>query len=223
MDMNAKFVKNIKSYGINADVIGTVIFIMMSLEKKRYDLLDALDDGNRERRIVMLYQMLQRLELLSPTDEDAEVHYEITDKGYDFLNYIHTELNSDEVLEEAEVDEALERVKDNTVADWILEYINLFPAGIVEGKRLRVGSAECIPKMNNFITKYGYDKDTILEATRLYLEDEHGGRMLTRNCKYFIEKHDKEKGYISDLLTYCERVVEGQTNPQEEKINLDVM
>ena len=89
--------------------------------------------------------------------------------------------------------------KEEKVEDWIDEYRELFP---VYHKGDKIG---CISKMKDFIKLYKFDKETILRATKFYIEDRSKDNYVyLRQAHYFIFK-DK----TSDLSAYCERTKAG--------------
>lgn len=227
MNLNCTLINNLKDLRIPMDQLGTSIFVMYAIDSGRIDLLDEMDDHNRERRMVILYRELQKRELLEPTPLKDPIHFRLTAKGQEAIDYIKLELqqdfltNDNVAVQETVVREALESVKQDDARDWILEYIEIFPIGMIQGKRLRTSSLECGLKMQKFIENYKFDKETILEAARLYIREEEGGNQFTRNSSYFISKRDPQKGEISDLLAYCERIQSQKNAPI--KYNEDVI
>jgi hypothetical protein len=72
--------------------------------------------------------------------------------------------------------------------------------------------------MNKFIKEYGYDKDTILAATKAYLkenEDSAEGHLYTSNSTYFIMKERTGDVKNSNLAIACKRYLDGNYINQE--------
>lgn len=96
---------------------------------------------------------------------------------------------------------------------------NLFPKGKKEGtsQYWTEGEALIAKRLHKFYDKYGkFDDDTIINATKKYIEAFNGNYRFMRTLKYFIyaEKINVagEQESTSDLLTYIE-------NLNEESIN----
>ena len=210
--INEKIVKNIKSYGISSRNLGTSILVLDCLDKGKYEILDVMDDENKEKEMLSLYRDLQRKGLIDYIDEGT-VNYHITKEGKGLIDYIQQEIDTIPEDEKAIV-ERLGEIAEGEVEDWINEYIEIFPEGVHEGKKLRDSTKRVSERMRNFLTDYPHSKEIILQATRDYIHTE-GITQYTRNCYYFIYKKDKEKGWISDLLTYCEEVKRRNGKPKQ--------
>lgn len=219
IEFNESTIKRVKELGVPVDHIGSVVFILFSLYEGKYDILDAIDDGNKERRIVLLYRKMQRLGLIEEAEGDDDVHFVLTPKGVEIVDLIKDEFEPQyqEIVEVAE--EASEKEE---VSDWIKEYIAMFPAGRHFNRPYRNSSRECAEKMKWFIAMYGFDKDVILGATRQYIESFGGNYELMRNSSNFIKKLDREKGLLCDLATACEQYIDEQNSPKK-KVNLDMI
>lgn len=103
--------------------------------------------------------------------------------------------------------------KTESVEDWIDEFRNLFPKGIVSGGYLVKGDRRaCILKMEKFLKLYpNYTKETILQATRNYIErKEREGFKYMQLAHYFILK-DK----TSTLAGECEAIVDNSSDLDE--------
>lgn len=84
--VNTEIIKRYRNYGLSLDYLGSVIFLLLALYEEDYDLLDAFDDGNKERRVLLIYQTLYRKGFLECNDD--ETIYNLTEKGIDFIKYI---------------------------------------------------------------------------------------------------------------------------------------
>lgn len=192
---------------LNLEHLGSILFILTALYEGRVDLLDIYDDSNKEKRVLILYRYLVRKGLIEEKSDD-ETLYELTEKGAALVKFVKTERKEKE------------KTETKGVEDWVQDWINLFPEGKVEGRYLRSGKLECADRLTWFIKNYGYDKDTIIEATKRYLESQQNspsGHMYTRNANYFIFKGRSKQDRTSDLATWCQIV---QENPiQEDPFN----
>lgn len=112
--------------------------------------------------------------------------------------------------------------KNEEVKDLVTSLREIFPQGKKEGtnKYWRGNSKEISERLRKFYKLYGtkYDDNTIINATKKYVESFNGNYSYMRTLKYFIWKADKKidsegKGYIeevSDLADYIEN--QGQDN-----------
>lgn len=105
--------------------------------------------------------------------------------------------------------------KSNVELEKLVEnYVNLFPAGIKSGNYYVKSSPKSVSrKMMLFLREYDYDDETILNATKMYVDN-----MSLRNyekmrtCYNFIIKDG-----VSDLASYCENYL----NSDKSDINND--
>lgn len=102
---------------------------------------------------------------------------------------------------------------------WVPEWVLLFPIRNQQGNMLRSGVKDAVNKMRQFIKDYGYDKATILAATKLYLkEQEEKNYSYTLMAQHFIWKQDTGQGKVrtSQLAAWCELVESGDVTQLEE-------
>ncbi len=219
--INKDIVSRFKQEKIDIDYIGTIIIILLCLYEKNYELLDEIDDANKSRRLLTLYRYLYRKGLIIPPDEEDEerdiVHYILTEKGAAMANYVLS-FNDDEVEVRKEyLSEVLEteaKEAEAPIADWIEEWIELFPEGRFSGRLLRTNGRDCLDRMTWFIKTFKYTKDHIFEATRQYIRDQAAspeGHRYTRNSTYFICKGRGVNERISDLATACAKLKQDGT------------
>jgi hypothetical protein len=86
--------------------------------------------------------------------------------------------------------------------DYFEEWIELWPKGVQgAGGYLKNGSAGTRRKFKTFLTRTNYDKDTVIGATRNYLQEQERNNYF-KYCKrsdYFVEKDG-----VSSLEAACE-------------------
>lgn len=94
--------------------------------------------------------------------------------------------------------------KTEGVETWIDEWIDLFPTGVKSGGHyVKSNKVDCLIKMKRFIKTYGYDKDTIMEATKNYVRDkQRQGYAYMQVAHYFIMKNG-----ASTLASACDNLV----------------
>lgn len=216
INFNQEVIRKIRKEGITTNNTGSALYILFCMYEGRNDLLDEFDDSNKERHTMILYRQLLRRGMIRETEEDTDTMYHLTDKGQDIVEAVKQA--SDTIIDS----ETIAVVKEaNNVNEWIKEYIHIFPVGMHHGRSLRTNSQDCIDRMKWFINKYGYTKDVILKATKMYVEGHNNNYEYMRNASYFIWKSDKEKGKISDLATACEQITDIQDEPK--RINRELI
>lgn len=96
----------------------------------------------------------------------------------------------------------------------IEEYLEIFPKfKLPSGKYARSDKKNLENNFRWFFETHTYDWDTVLEATRMYVDEyERVGYKYMRTSQYFIRKQNNDKTFESDLANYCEMI---KQNPDE--------
>lgn len=237
IQFNGSIIKKVKSLNFQVDQIGSVLFILFGLYEHRMDLLDEFDDYNRQKRAFLLYAELsiRGLVEVNTAIETDSPHYILTKEGIEFVEYIKGEFAATyqsvdtEKIAVAGIDgDQLGKVVDPDDLDvWIDEWIDIFPRGIKSGGRLIRGDKQsCLRKMRVFMKEYSYNKQTILDATRKYIESKRDeGFQYTRCAVYFIYRVETSRSdKISDLASWCDQVLhEGSDAGKSSENNLEIM
>jgi hypothetical protein len=98
--------------------------------------------------------------------------------------------------------------------DNIKEYNETFPnKKLPSGKYARSNVKNLENAFRWFFENYTYSWDTILEATDKYVREyaAHGYQYI-RTSQYFVRKQSTDKTWDSDLATYCELILSGETS-----------
>lgn len=217
IQFNKNIIKILKAYDLKIDHLGSALFILFALDEKRYDLLDDFDDGNRERRAVILYKELERRGLLESTKEDEKYNYKLSVKAEEAVELMRKEF-SNALQADVTADVLEEIVKIEEIEDWINEYIDIFP------KRFRDHYKTVAERMDDFIKTYKYDKDVILKATKAYIKEQDNsdnGHTYTRKSIYFIYK-GISKDRISDLATWCDKIKDSKEENSLDTSMMDI-
>lgn len=193
IEYNAKLIQIIKGYGWPLDYAGTWIFILFCLYEDKTELLNLFDDVRTNKRVVLMYRHLQLIKLVNI--EDGEIT--LTDQGkkvvYEIKSTFKEKVTAETFLK-----------SDPDFISFIEQYNSIFPDNTQ--RALRCKEAQLIPRMIKFRKEYPeYSKDTILQATRAYINAQGGNYTYTRNALYFIYKgvgSDK----VSDLANYCYQI-----------------
>lgn len=208
--INSNILEKLKAHDVSLDYAGTIIIILLCLYEQNYKLLDQIDDENKSKRILLLYRYLYRRDLIEEVKDD-DFHYDITEKGISLVKYILSFSDEEMEVKKECLNEVLE-IEDD-VENWIDEYINLFPSQKFNGRSLRTNRQDCLYRMKWFLKEFKFTKQTILLATRKYIEDEtrkNYNFLYTRNSTYFICKGRGPSQRISDLATECSKLKDGE-------------
>lgn len=207
--VNQEIVSRYKAEKLSIEYLGCVLIILLAVYEQDIKLLDAMDEGNKDRSMLTLYQYLCRKKLLEEADEVSPYLYQLTEKGVDLVNFLESQaVNIKE--EEKSTEKNTEEVK-----DWISTYISLFPEEIIYGRYLRSSPRECIDRMQWFMKKYKYSKQTILKATADYIDSQSSspdGHKFTTGSNYFIFKGKDSVDRASGLAAWCERATSTSNN-----------
>jgi hypothetical protein len=220
IQFNKKIISKIKSYNFQVDQLGSVLFVLFALYEGKVDLLDEFDDSNKQRRAIFLYKELELRDLLTFSKEGDNTVYVLTQKGIDLIEFIKT--NSSEVTAEKIAVVGVEQLKEEItdgIESWIEQWVDLFPRGIKSGGKLvRSDKKECARKMGFFIKEYNYDRETIIAATKAYIESKRQeGWTFMRCATYFIYRvEESTKSKTSDLAAWCDQVLHEKDNPSQE-------
>lgn len=126
--------------------------------------------------------------------------YGLLDKGVDAINLILIEGRNKQINDD---------VKNSEIIELQQKMAELFPKGKKPGTNnyWRGNSTNTQYKLKLFFKKYGkIPSETVLKATKKYINSFHGDYTLMRTLPYFIEK-----GSQSDLMTWVENLEEEDT------------
>lgn len=112
----------------------------------------------------------------------------------------------------------IEEAKPSNTIDWMEEWYALFPKGLKSGGYpVRSGLTGCRNKMFKFLRKHKFNKEVIINATKLYLKEmEKQNYTYISLAHYFIEKDGK-----SILEAFCEQVIDKQNSGEDINIELN--
>ena len=208
LEIGKEVIENLKADHIPMNLAGSVLMILMALYHDNYTFLEQLDDKNKEKQIMLLYQMLYRKGYIDETQEEdmEQALYKLTEKGENFIRY--AESVSMSINDTPKVD----------VEYWIDEYINLFPENIKGQRNLRGDRASCLIRMQWFLKKYKYDSAHILAATEEYINSQaasNDGHKYTITSDYFIKK-GAGTDMTSRLAQACEAYDPENLTPKQD-------
>lgn len=209
--LNAKIIQRLKSEDIYSDHMGSVIAVLIALDKGRIDLLDELDDFNKSKRLLLLYKQLEHRGFLESL-ATGKVNFKLTKKAQELLTFLYTQFKEEHVDIVQEVFKETPKkvvVVKAAVEEWIDQYNELFP------KDFQCHKHTLIPRMQVFVDTFpSYNKDIILQATKKYIQEHQNseaGFAYMRQAEYFIFKgHGSTR--IWDLATWCKKVKDNANN-----------
>lgn len=182
LEIGKEVIDYLKKDNIPMNLAGSVLMILMALYHDNYTFLDYLDDKNKEKQVMLLYQMLYRKGYIDETQEEEleEALYKLTKKGENFIRYAESSSMIIDASKEM-----------GSVEMWIDDYINLFPEHIRGQRNLRGDRESCISRMTWFLKKHKYGREDILAATEEYINSQaasEDGHKYTVTSDYFIKK-----------------------------------
>lgn len=200
--LNNDVITRLRKAQFYPDTMLTSLMTLICLYKEDTALLDTMDDSSTSKRAMLVYyDLLRKGYIEEDTREETTIFYRLSDKGKNFVEEIRAAMPTIIQADEPVV------VSSDNVEDWIGEWINLFPSGVVTGGKLvKSDKKSCLIKMRKFLKDYPeYDRDTIFKATSEYLQQFENNAELKMKCAvYFIEK----RGEGSALAEWCSRIKE---------------
>lgn len=183
------------------------LFVLYCIDNEFIEILKVyLDKKNSDQKLA-LFQRFERkllLKRLSDLEEFDLDNYVITEQGEVFLNdcsYHFTDLQ--EIISQSE----------EGTAEFIDSFLLLWPEGTRNrsGDYLRSNKQDLKSKLKSFFKKYKYDEETVLKATKNYLNQQALSRYEFANAAhYFVSKSG-----ISKLANECENVITGNTTEND--------
>lgn len=160
---------------------------------------------------LLIYEDLVYKELIQ---RDEQFNYSLTIIGRDFIDTINKLMPLKKTTAKKQVEEYL-----LDVLLWVDDYQNLWPTKAPVGYYLKAHRDTIAKKMAHFILIYGYDKDTIFEATKLYLKDRAKvANEFIRKISNFILFSDNMgvRTVNSDLANWCAHYQDTKGKSAEE-------
>jgi len=93
----------------------------------------------------------------------------------------------------------------------IMAYLEIFPKGkLPSGKQARADKKNIRSNFDWFFKTYKYDWDTVIKATKLYVDEyETKNFLYMRTSQYFISKSNPDRTRDSELANYCAQIISG--------------
>ena len=164
------------------------------------------------RSSINLHFEIRNLQALGYIVDTLGQGISITEKGETLLN----EMN---VLYSKIVEDVNTTVVGTSYSENIKAYNLLFPRGkLPSGKQARVNEKNLETAFKWFFKNFDYSWETVLVATALYVNEYLLRNYLyMRTSQYFIRKMSGDRSFDSELANYCEMVVTGNYDDDENK------
>jgi len=159
---------------------------------------------------------LKALGYVTPTAfvgiDNLENGWVITEKGQNLLKEM-------DVLYSKIVEDINTTIVGNSYSENIRAYNMLFPRGkLPSGKQARVNEKNLESAFKWFFKTFDYSWETVLAATTLYVNEYlQRNYLYMRTSQYFIRKMVADRTFDSELANYCEMVVTGNYDDNENK------
>jgi hypothetical protein len=126
----------------------------------------------------------------------------VTLKGYDLIKKVEKYFKKEK---------AGDKKVDSEFTENVEAYRELFPnIKLPSGVYARSAVKNLEPAMIWFFENFNYSWDTVLKATKMYINEYEIKRwMYLKNSQYFIRKQNVYKQYTSELANYCENILNG--------------
>jgi hypothetical protein len=129
-----------------------------------------------------------------------------------------------DILEQIPKSKLNKKTKVELTDELIMSYLEIFPRGkLPSGKQARADKKNIRSNFDWFFKTYSYDWDTVIKATKLYVDEyETKNFLYMRTSQYFISKMNPDRSRESELANYCAQIISGDyqddTNHFSEKV-----
>lgn len=173
------------------------VFIILCIHTQNHQLLKDYLRGKSVDQHIVVFQPLIRKQLVTNNGDHSIEHYVLTKEGLFIAVQLTASIGalstqqSEPTAGKTDLDKLVE------------EYLELFPKGVKNGgnKPLRSNIKDTMAKMRRFQVKYGYNNETILKATKNYVDRLRGVYTYCPTAEYFIMKDGS-----SALATECQMI-----------------
>ncbi len=191
--VNKEILMLLRKAGLYSDTLMTQYFILRCLRENNEMFLNILDDERMSKRFILQYYELVRMNLITEVNIGEVTSFLLTETGENLMKQIDELANPKPKVEES-------------VESWFDEWMEMFPTGVKSGGRLVKSDKQgCLKKMKKFVKDYPFTKETILQATKEYLDEFQAKDWKFVKCAtFFIHKMDEG----SELAGRCEQTLD---------------
>jgi len=233
IQINRKIIARLKELQIPMDLMGTTIFILIAMLEKKIELLDAADDKNKQRRMLMLYMRLEREKILVQTNKKENNFalelpiYSLTNHGLSLAKWLKNEFNDEihaenlEPIVEAENSKIQAQDKYGFSLEWCETYNNLFPSFKQSNPKVIYSRLE---KFRRMFPEY-FKPDLLLCAVQLYIKESAKlDESLTylRTAQFFLWKMEGKGNITYDIAEWCRKCLTQKQETQHDTNFLNI-
>lgn len=211
-------------YLTSRDVDIEDLFVLICLHFNNWTLLNTyLKFKTEDQKIVFFQKLVRKLLVKVAHDQNAYIpeDYSLSSEGEIITNYLlekcvvdnieHIPENTKELLGIGNV-LIMEKISQEKTPfdDFVEQFRAIFPEGQNGGNAVLKGHPLDVKKLlHKFMNKYRYDKQTIINATKLYIANFRGRYAYCHSAENFILKNNR-----STLASQCELIM----NNNEDKL-----
>ena len=166
-----------------------------------YYLLVCFHDNVAPKRInvITVLKELQQTSHIAKTQDGSVI---VTFEGYNLIKKVERYFKKEK---------AGSKKVDSEFTANVEAYRELFPSiKLPSGVYARSAVKNLEPAMIWFFENFNYSWDTVLKATKLYINEYEMNRWkYLKNSQYFIRKENVTKQWVSELANYCENILNG--------------
>ena len=188
------------------------LVIVYCIENEEKDLLNAYIGNRNINQTIALFQRFERKLLIERVGDPS---------NFSIDNFITTELGAALLLEcmihinnlDVIISESIGTITIESDIDdldkLVKKFLEIYPKGRNRaGETLRSNEVDTKNKLKGFLKKYKYSEETILQATKNYINQQRNSNFeYCSAAHYFISK----MGYGSKLASECENIINGNS------------
>ena len=177
------------------------LLVKENITPNQYYLLVNMHDSLTTQGINVSAE-LRGLESAGHILKDSQGAYVISHKMYELIKKVEKNFKKEKAGDK--------KVDSDFIAN-VEAYRELFPnIKLPSGVYARSAVKNLEPAMIWFFENFNYSWDTVLKATKMYINEYEIKRwMYLKNSQYFIRKQNAYKQYTSELANYCENILNG--------------
>lgn len=177
------------------------LLVKENITPNQYYLLVNMHDSLTTQGINVSAE-LRGLESAGHILKDSQGAYVISHKMYELIKKVEKNFKKEK---------AGDKKVDSDFTANVEAYRELFPnIKLPSGVYARSAVKNLEPAMIWFFENFNYSWDTVLKATKMYINEYEIKRwMYLKNSQYFIRKQNAYKQYTSELANYCENILNG--------------
>jgi len=189
------------------------LIIVYCIENSEKDLLDSYISSRNPEQAIALFQRFERKLIIKKVGEIEGFcidNYIVTEKGMTLLTDCVNNIERIDIIISESIEKIEEKISNSPLDKFVKEFLDIYPQGRNKaGEVLKSNEVDVKARLEAFLRKYKYSKETILKATRNYIQQQSQTQYAyCTAAHYFINK----QGFGSKLATECENVITGKND-----------